>query len=364
MLLPVSNSRRDLLSGSSPDAIAIELTSRCNLHCKMCRFWKRGDKDFPCEKVLSLLDEAYELGARRFDPWGTELFMRDDMPEILEYADRIGFRNINIVSNGLLLNRPELLDRLAKIRSLVITVSLDGPEAVHDELRGPGVFKQAVSSLRELGHRNLARGIASIIMRPTINHLDKIIDLAADLKIETLSLQPFNRNFLEPGCDETLFDFSPREEKMISKKLKYLLKYAKQKRVIIYTGSMMKHVASYLARGVNPIPPRGCRVPLKTLVVDIAGNTHPCFAVLRNMGNVNEMNLSSIWHGDVHRKAAVSAIERKCPGCLMACSDVDGYDFGIMNNFRRMTDRTAGRLSRHIERRFQTLRDFFVHAGK
>ena len=156
---------------------------------------------------------------------------------------------------------------------------------------------------------------------------------------------------MEPGCDETLFDFKPNEKKMISKKLNYLLKYAKQKKVIIYTGNMMKYAASYLACGINPIPSRGCRVPLKTLVVDIAGNTHPCFAILRNMGNVNEMNLSSIWRGDIRRAFAISAMKRKCPGCLMACSDVEGYDSGMMNNFRRMMDRTAGRLTRYIERR-------------
>jgi len=364
MLLSVSNIHRGLLPGSSPGSIAIELTSRCNLHCKMCRFWKRRDKDVPYEKVLSLLSEAYELGARRFDPWGTELFMRDDILDILAYADRIGYCFINIVSNGILLNRPALLDGLAQIRSLVISVSLDGPETIHDELRGPGVFKQAVSSLRELGHRKVARGIASIIMRPTINHLDKIIDLAADLKIGTVSLQPFNRDFLEPGSDETLFDFRPYEKKMISKKVKYLLKYAKRKKVIIYTENMMKYTASYLASGINPIPPRGCQVPLKTLVVDIAGNTHPCFAISKNMGNVNEMNLSSIWHGDIRREFAISAIQRKCPGCLRPCSDVEGYNSGMMNNFRRATDMAAGRLTRYMERRFHTLRDFIDHAGR
>jgi len=364
MLLSVSNISRGLLPGSSPDSIAIELTSRCNLHCKMCRFWKRRDKDVPYEKVLSLLDEAYKLGARRFDPWGTELFMRDDMLDILAYANRIGYRFINLVSNGLLLNRPELLEGLARIRNLVITVSLDGPETIHDELRGDGVFKQAVASLRELGQRKIARGIASIIMRPTINHLDKIIDLAADLKIRTVSLQPFNRNFLEPGSDETLFDFRPYEKKMISKKVKYLLKYAKRKKVLIYTGNMMKYAASYLAYGINPIPPRGCQVPLKTLVVDITGNTHPCYAILKNMGNVNEMNLSSIWNSDIRRKCAISAIERKCPGCLMACSDVEGYNSEMKNNFRHLTDLTAGRVARYIERRFHSLRDFFDHSGE
>ena len=134
--------------------------------------------------------------------------------------------------------------------------------------------------------------------------------------------------------------------------------------MIIYTENMMKYTASYLAEGINPIPPRGCQVPLKTLIVDIAGNTHPCFAILKNMGNVNEMSLSSIWHGDIRRKFAISAIERKCPGCLMACSDVEGYNSGMKNNFRHITDLTAGRLTRYIERRFHSLRDYFNHSGE
>ena len=66
MSVSARDKRHDLLPGSPPVSIAIELTSRCNLHCKMCRFWKRRDKDVPYEKVLSLLDEAYKLGARRF----------------------------------------------------------------------------------------------------------------------------------------------------------------------------------------------------------------------------------------------------------------------------------------------------------
>ena len=61
------------------------------------------------------------MGASRFDPWGTELFMRNDMPDILAYADRIGFREIYVVSNGLLLNRPgcSTIWQLLKVWSLL-----------------------------------------------------------------------------------------------------------------------------------------------------------------------------------------------------------------------------------------------------
>jgi MoaA/NifB/PqqE/SkfB family radical SAM enzyme len=307
-------------------------------------------KDPPSEKVLSLLDEAYELGARRFDPWGTELFMRDDIVDILAYAERIGFREIYVVSNGVLLNRPELLDDLAKLKSLVLIVSLDGAEAIHDELRGNGIYQQAVLSLRALGTKGIITSIASIIMRPTIDHLNNIIDLASDLNIPVISMQPYCRDLAGPDGDHSIFEFRVTEKKMVSNKIKNLLKYARQKNVIIYTDNMMKHVASHLSEGVNPFPPEGCHVPSKTLVVDIEGNTKPCFVIRNKMGNVNETSLSSIWHSDIHNKFITSALEKKCPGCLRSCSDVEGYNSnGIMSS--RLFDVTDWKFVRYIKKR-------------
>lgn len=290
-----------------------------------------------------------KLGARRFDPWGTELFMRDDMVDILAYAERIGFREIYVVSNGVLLNRPELLDDLAKLKSLVLIVSLDGPEAIHDKLRGHGVNQQAVSSLRELTRRGVTTSISSVIMRPTIDHLFNIIDIAADLNIRVISMQPYSRDLAGEYCDHTIYEFKPDEKKIVSNKINNLLNYAKKKNVIIYTENMLKHVASYLAEGVNSFPPQGCRVPSRTMVIDIEGKIHPCFDIKKNMGNVNETPLSSIWHSDIHKEFIISALEKKCPGCLKACSDVEGYNNGINKIFRQTMNHTARILAHRIK---------------
>lgn len=350
MAIFVKSKEHQLLLNKPLESIAIALTTRCNLSCKMCSYWKRRDKDPPNEKVLSLLDEAYELGARRVDPWGTELFMRDDIVDILAYAERIGFREIYVVSNGVLLNRPELLDDLAKLKSLVLIVSLDGPEAIHDKLRGNGVYQQAVSSLRELGQRDIKRSISSIIMRPTIDHLHNIVDLAYDLNVRVISMQPYCRDLAGPNSDHSMFEFRYDEKQIVKKKLKDLSKYARQKDVIIYTENILKHVASYLAEGVNPFPCRGCYVPAKTLVIDIEGNIHPCFDIKKNMGNVNETPLSSIWHSDIHKEFIISALEKKCPGCLRACSDVEGYNNGINNIFRQTLKHTARQFVHYIKK--------------
>jgi len=350
MSLSTNNKRRDLLLGRSLDSIAIVLTMRCNLHCKMCSFWKSQKKDPSYENIKSILDNAYELGARRFDPWGTELFMRDDTPDILAYAEQIGFREIYVVSNGLLLNRSSLLDRLSKLKSLVMIISIDGPEAIHDELRGNGVYNRAVSSLREVIRRGIKTSIASIIMRPTLNHLDKIVDLAAELNIPVISMQPYNRDLAGPDCDHLMFEFRIDEKKMLANKINNLLKYARQKNVLIYTENMLKHVTSYLAEGVNPFPPQGCHVPSRMLVVDIDGNVLPCFEIKKTIGNINEVSLSSIWHSDIHKEFITSALEKKCPGCLRACSDVEGYNNEINNIFRQTLNHTARRFVHYIKK--------------
>ncbi len=347
--MPMVRNKRDLSLARPMASFAIQLTTRCNLSCKMCSLWKRRDKDIPLDKVLALLEEARALGAQRFDPHGTELFTRQDMPEILAYADRIGFREIYVVSNGLLLNRQDLLNKLADIKSLVIVVSIDGTKDVHDELRGNGVFDQAVSALRELGRRGIKRSIATIIMRPTIDRLPGMVDLAAELSIPVISMQPYSRDVADPDCDYEKFEFRQDEKKIVANKLKDLLKYAKRKKVIIYTENMLKYVASYLTERSIPFPSKGCQVPMKTLVVDIEGDSHPCFVIKNNMGNVNEMPLSSIWQSDIRRELIISALNSKCSGCLTACSDVESYNTGMKNKFRHVADLTTGRLVRYIK---------------
>jgi MoaA/NifB/PqqE/SkfB family radical SAM enzyme len=344
------NNHRHLSLDGPPSSIAIELTTRCNLSCKMCSVWKRREPDLPLAKVLALLEEARALGAERFDPYGTELFTRPDMPEILAHADRIGFREIYVVSNGVLLNNPKLLNKLAGLKSLVIVVSIDGPRDIHDALRGDGVFDQAVSALRELGRRGIRTSIATIIMRPTLEHLPKMVDLAADLSIPVISMQPYCREVAGPGCDHGKFEFRPEEKNRVETELKALLKYAERKHVTIYTGNLLKHVASYLAERATSFPPKGCQVPLKTVLVDVNGDSHPCFAITQSMGNVNDTSLSTIWHGASRKALAVAALEKKCRGCLRACGDVEGYDSGLKRVFRYVVDRGPGRWVRYLKR--------------
>jgi len=313
------------------DGIALELATSCNLSCKMCSEWKSRAKAIAHDKIVSLLAEARSLGAERFYSCGTEPFVREDTPDILAYAERSGFSEICIVSNGLLLNNTRTLESLEKLKTLNIVVSLDGPQEVHDNLRGKGTFEGALKALRELQRRSITCSIASIIMRQTLGSLHEIVDLAADLGIPVISMQPYQRETAGLDSDHAPFEFRPEEENDIVKKLDRLMRHAESKKVKLYTAGMMRHVPACLVRGTRHIPPGGCYVPTRLMIVDSSGECYPCFMMRerlksKSMGNVNEKPLNKIWHSSMHRELSLLGLNRKCPACLAACGDVESYD--------------------------------------
>lgn len=318
--------------------LGIYLTSYCNLACKMCSRWKERERGVSYDRVLSLLEEARSLGATGFHPFGAEIFTREDTLDILSYAENIGFRKINVTSNGNLLLDKQRIERLATLRTLCLSISLDGPREIHDGLRGRGVYDKAVEALRELKKRGVITSIASIIMRQTLDRLTEIVDLAAYLGIRAISMQPYQREIAGLNNDHSLFEFSPEEEITVKEKIKNLMRYATSKKIRMYTANIMDLVPPYLTRGINLTPwskgntrwapSRGCFVPSRLLLVDTSGESYPCFRMLRmrSMGNVHEQSLDKIWHNDVQRELTLLALNRECPGCLASCSDIASYD--------------------------------------
>ncbi len=354
MAMNILNNKRSLqrMALERPlDEIAIFLTMYCNLSCRMCSYWKKREYGVNHDRVLSFLDEARALGATRFIPCGAEIFMREDIFDILSYAERIGFQEISFVSNGNLLNDKQQLDRLEKLRTLCIIISLDGPKEVHEELRGKGVFDKAIETLRELRNRGITVSISSVIMRQTLDRLTEIIDLAAELGISVISMQPYERETSGLDNDHNAFEFRPEEEGTVREKLKNLMRYARSKRIQLYTGNMMKYVPPYLSRGIRPIPHGGCFLPSRLILVDTSGDCYPCFMFrnlsINSIGNIKEESLKKIWHSKIHKEKILLALNKKCPGCLVACSDVDNYN---MTAQKGRVSKLITRLGRRIVR--------------
>jgi MoaA/NifB/PqqE/SkfB family radical SAM enzyme len=145
-------------SMAPPDWLSINLTLKCNLACTMCTTCYDVPQELSTSEVLDLIDQAALWGIKIFNPLGGEPFMRPDLEVLLAHAARKDF-HITLTTNGTLITARRA-EQLAVIppEKLHINLSLDGPEAVHDTIRGDGTYRRAMAGYRHLRAADLARG--------------------------------------------------------------------------------------------------------------------------------------------------------------------------------------------------------------
>lgn len=306
--------------------MAIDLTSKCNLTCGMCSVWKGRRDGIAGVRVAELLAEARGMGAEIFTPCGAEVFMRKDTPELLEEAGRLGYREIVVVTNGMLLTRH--VRRLSRIPGLMLHVSIDGPEEVHDRLRGAGSYRGALEGLRAAIDAGIPVGLQSVAMKPTLATLDHIVELARTLGMARVSFQPFQPEIAGPAEDHSSWTFAEEDRARLGAVLEALLETARLAGVAVSTESLFGAFVPYLLDGRRPVPESGCYMPARFILIDSRGETFPCFFMRgQSMGNVAQgVRLRDIWHGPLQRRMQGHGLAGTCPGCLASCSDVDSFD--------------------------------------
>ena len=310
------------------DESAIELTVYCNLKCIMCSVWELKEHGVPLELAKTLLEEARALGAKAFTPCGAESFMRKDFLDIVEHAHAIGFERQDIVTNGTMITEAHL-DRLERCPSVALHISIDGPREIHDLLRGEGNYDKSVATARECVERGIELGLSGVILKESLDHLKPLVSLAAELGVREVSFQPFQTEISGPEKDIPRFSLLRTPRPRIVRALEDLAEHAEALGVTIFTESLFGVIPDYLAYGKRPIPPGGCYLPSKFLLVDFRGDVYPCFFMRTDadrMGNVIRGDrITELWHSAHHEQLQTLALTERCPGCLAACSDVETF---------------------------------------
>jgi len=141
------------LTTNGATSAAIDVTYRCNLKCLHCYWWKeRHPEELSDADMISFMEDLRNNGLFGALMYGGEPMMR---PGVLEAASEI-FDLITVFTNGTL--------GYVDIPGQWI-LSIDGPEAIHDKIRGDGVFRQAIN--------NLSSAPTSPIVHMTITNLNK-----------------------------------------------------------------------------------------------------------------------------------------------------------------------------------------------
>lgn len=269
---------------------------RCNCRCGMCDIWRRTAADRLDPEDLAFQLEAIDrLGVEWVVFSGGEALMHPRLWELAAMWRDRGIRT-TLLSSGLLLHRyaSRVVDQIDDV-----IVSLDGPPAIHDRVRGvegafhwlevgrwtlerlkPGFRIAGRCTVQKLNHEHLCETAESA---GTLG-LDSISFLAADLASEA-----FGRGEGGAGSPQGQLGLPDTTAlTRLEEEIGALIARGDCRGFIRESPEKLRAIAGQFAVQLglaNPFAPP-CNAPWNSTVIEANGEVRPCF-FHRPIGNLN-----------------------------------------------------------------------------
>ncbi len=281
------------------------LTRRCNARCPFCFYLSDGNnaENKASELTLGEIERMSSSLGRLF--WlafsGGEIFLRDDLVEVTKLLYQKNKPAIILFpTNGLLTDiireKIEAVLRICKKSTIVVKLSLEGLEGVHDSMTGiKGGFQKAMRTYAALGqlldtYPNFELGINTVFCSKNQDHMDDLIEFVGGLeKIRTHTVSLIRGDVSDPALKQV--DVGKYHETITQMELNlkkglfntYAFRGAKFKaaqdiiqRRLIYETMLQKR---------RRIP---CYAGKLNLVITESGEAYPCESFSMRMGNIRE----------------------------------------------------------------------------
>jgi radical SAM protein with 4Fe4S-binding SPASM domain len=161
------------------------ITQACNLHCAHCYRAARSHPEpgeLDTAAALRVVDQLADYRVPVLLLSGGEPLLRPDLLEIISHATARGLR-VSLSTNGVLLG-DRALARLKKAGVAYIGISIDGPEGVHDKLRGSkGAFRRALEGIQAALAEGFRVSLRVTLTKYNHRYLNELFDLVEEYRI-------------------------------------------------------------------------------------------------------------------------------------------------------------------------------------
>lgn len=335
-----------------PTKLNFVVTKRCHSRCVYCDIWKVKDTPGALDRELTL-DEVKQLAAANpFFQWidftGGEPTDRPDFVEVIQ-AFSATCRDLLVIhfpTNGIATKRiagvVKTLRETVRAR-LVVTVSIDGPPALNDRLRGiRNDFAHAVdtfAAVRELigaenvfvgmtlhGHKATTGRTAPELVEETFAAVNDALRTRAVAPLGWdglhLNIPHFSSHYYGNAAAHGQDGFGGEEHRreiaaairLAASKPKYAGAPVMRTVERIYRAEAER----YLATGRTRI---ACAALLSTVYLAESGDVYPCTIWDRPLGNVRTTGYRLMPIVEAARRSGVrqAVAEGRCPNCWTPC---------------------------------------------
>lgn len=280
--------------------IQLHLTERCNLRCRHCYQTGGRTAELSLAEIIAVLDEVAEMLAEWSEAYGLEFspscnvtggepLLREDLFEIIAAMTARGFA-VYLLTNGTLIDAARA-QRLAGLGVKGVQVSLEGPEEVHEQIRGKGSFAASRLGVSQLLAAGLTVTLNATLSEMNGGHFREMVEYANRLGVQRLG---FSR-LVPSGRGLGLVDRMLTPERLQEIYAEIFAMTPKDLEIVTGDPVASRLRSSSGGAELGSVATGGCAAGLSGLTLLPDGTVTPCRRLAIPLGNVRQDSLREIW---------------------------------------------------------------------
>ncbi len=311
--------------------VYLHVTHRCGRNCRHCYDADSFARDeLTTGEWRDAIDQCAALGANNFVFIGGDPLVRDDFVDLVDHITGTHQAKSRFFFNSLI--DADLAGELARAGRGLLTplVSVDGPRAINDALRGPGSYDEVLTSVTNLLAAGLEPVANTVLVRPALPGLTQLARELHAAGIRRLHLiLPHQRGMTWAHADGPTRDLTsasglasapelvPKGDELLAAVRELLAAGAELGLTVDNLSSWRRRVGKR-----NDLCAAGCR----DVSIDPAGRVHACVITAGDpafvAGSLRERPLEEIWRTSSSLRLLRAARARDRAECL-ACPVAD-----------------------------------------
>jgi len=244
------------------------------------------------EEVKDTIDDwerTYGVGfSKSFNVTGGEPFLREDLFKILEVMGGHDFE-IFVLSNGVLIDKTKA-EGLSALGVKGVQVSLEGPEEVHDRIRGKGSFARSMKGVGHLISSGLTVTLNVTLSNLNAPYISELVALARDAGAPRLG---FSR--LVPCGRGRQLQSEMMDKNRVRDIYRFLLSVQAEGLEIVTGDPVASQMELKSNTDMGYTACSGCAAGISGLTLRPDGTINPCRRLDIPVGNIRTDSLREVW---------------------------------------------------------------------
>ena len=297
---------------SAPIRVDLALTYRCQNSCIHCYAGgSHKTEELTTFQWKQVIDRLYHIGVFILTFTGGEPTLREDLPDLLAYAQTKGLVT-GLITNGRKLIKKEYVQKLEKVGLDFAQVTLESHNPkIHNLITGePKSWEETVSGIKNLIPTQIYTTTNATLNQHNVDDFLDTVDFIKELGVGAF------------GCNSLIYSGKAKDVKqefaLSHEELKEILPKIHSKAAKLGLKFLWYTPTQYCK--LDPVKLdlgiKSCSAAMINICIGPNGDVYPCQSYFKSIGNILEQNWERIWNNPLAMKIRNREyVESKCKDC-------------------------------------------------